>query len=62
MPAHGHAQYVTAAVGGSGVRTDYNSDNACSAYPQGISTGGTGGSGSHNHSLTTSTSNTGSKG
>lgn len=52
MPEHNHGQNVSAAVGGSGARTDYNSDDACSAYPQGIRTDANGGSGSHSHSIT----------
>lgn len=62
MPNHAHAQQVSAAVGGSGVRTDYDSDAASSAYPQGISTGDVGGGGSHYHSIGSSTQNTSSVG
>ena len=37
---HSHGSVVTAAVGGSGVRTDYTGDAASSAFPQGVTTGG----------------------
>lgn len=52
MPVHSHEQYVTANPnsGGTGVRLDYNSDNAAlSAYPQGISTGNAGSGAAHNN-------------
>lgn len=52
MPVHSHEQYVTANPnsGGTGVRADYNSDNASlSAYPQGISTGNSGLGAAHNN-------------
>ena len=62
MPNHNHEQQVSAAVGGSGVRTDYNSDAACSAYPQGIGTGDRGGGGSHTHSITRTSVASGSTG
>lgn len=62
MPNHNHEQQVSAAVGGSGVRTDYNSDAACSAYPQGIGTGDCGGGGSHTHSITRTSVASGSTG
>lgn len=52
MPTHNHEQHVSAAVGGSGVRSDYVSDGASSAYPQGIGTADKGGGGSHTHSIT----------
>lgn len=47
-PDHVHAQNVSAAVGGSGVRSDYDADAASSSFPQGINTGsaGTGNTGS----------------
>lgn len=62
MPNHTHEQHVSAAVGGSGVRTDYSSDAACSAYPQGIGTGDRGGGGSHTHSITRTSVASGSTG
>ena len=43
--AHTHAQNVSAAFGGSGVRTDYDADAASDPFPQGINTGSTGSSG-----------------
>lgn len=52
MPVHSHEQYVTATPnsGGTGVRSDYNSDNpALSPYPQGISTGNSGSGAAHNN-------------
>lgn len=58
---HTHAQVVTAAVGGPGVRSDFAGDNASSAFPQGVNTGA---AGAHNHSTQSdggggATSNTG---
>lgn len=49
IPSHSHPQRVTALNSGSGVRRDYNSDGASSAFEQGISTGNTGGGQSHNN-------------
>jgi microcystin-dependent protein len=42
VPDHTHPQNVSAAVGGGGVRTDYDEDAASSPFPQGINTGGSG--------------------
>lgn len=36
---HTHPQVVTAAVGGPGVRADYQSDASSGVFPQGVSTG-----------------------
>lgn len=41
-PAHVHAQYVTANSGGAGVRNDWTSDGASTAYAQGVNTNSTG--------------------
>lgn len=49
MPGHQHDQYVTAGSGGAAVRTDYTGDGAGVAYPQGATTGSTGGGGAHNN-------------
>lgn len=49
MPSHTHPQYVSANAGGSAVRNDYDSDTNGGVYPQGISTGATGGGGAHNN-------------
>lgn len=50
IPSHVHDQYVTAATGGgTGIRKDYVGDGTSQAYPQGITTGGTGGGGAHNN-------------
>ncbi len=49
MPSHVHAQNVTAAFGGSGVRTDYDADAASDPFPQGINTEATGGGAAHNN-------------
>jgi microcystin-dependent protein len=49
MPVHTHPQVVTAAIGGSGVRTDYDTDAASTAFDQGVSTLGAGGGGAHNN-------------
>lgn len=57
-PGHSHAQNVTANNGSPGVRRDYASDGASSAFPQGINTNssttgittvGNGGGGAHNN-------------
>lgn len=42
VPDHVHAQVVGAAVGGPGVRADYDQDASSSAFPQGLNTGGSG--------------------
>lgn len=49
MPAHAHAQSVTAPQGGGASRHDWNGDAASSAYPQGVNTGDTGGGQAHNN-------------
>ena len=59
IPAHSHLQYVTANNGGTAVRNDYNSDTHGIPYSQGVYTGNTGGGGSHNHGLNTSSATTG---
>lgn len=53
IPNHTHPQYVTAATGGSiNGRIDYSTDSGgLNMYPQGCSTGDTGGSEGHTHSL-----------
>ena len=43
LPPHSHAQNVTANNGNQGVRRDWDSDGNCTAYPQGLNTGETGG-------------------
>lgn len=43
MPAHSHAQYVTANSGNESVRSDYSRDQHGLIYPQGCDTGTTGG-------------------
>lgn len=62
MPEHNHYQNVSAAVGGSANRCDYNSDSAGSPFPQGITTDSTGGNGSHYHSVSGYSSTTGNAG
>lgn len=42
VPDHSHQQVVGAAVGGPGVRSDYDSDAASGAFPQGLNTFGSG--------------------
>lgn len=42
MPAHSHAQYVTANSGNESVRSDYSRDQHGLIYPQGCDTGTTG--------------------
>lgn len=59
IPAHSHLQYVTANSGGTAVRNDYDSDTHGIPYSQGVYTGNTGGDGSHNHGLNTSSATTG---
>lgn len=53
MPAHTHAQVVTAGfTGGTGDRLDYDSDmpsGDAQAYDQGVNTGSAGGGGAHNN-------------
>ena len=49
MPAHSHAQYVTANSGNQAVRRDYSSDGKSGIYPQGNNTGNTGGGHPHNN-------------
>ncbi len=51
LPAHSHAQNVTANVSaGPGIRDDYDADSAGSAaFPQGISTGNAGSGDPHNN-------------
>lgn len=51
LPSHTHPQVVTAAIGGgSGVRTDYDSDFAtASAFDQGVTTGTAGSGAAHNN-------------
>lgn len=49
MPAHRHAQYVTANSGGSAVRNDYSGDATGYFYPQGVDTAFTVTGKSHNN-------------
>ena len=49
MPAHSHAQYVTANSGNQSVRSDYVRDQNCNTYPQGCNTGSAGGGAAHNN-------------
>ncbi|WP_416337709.1 phage baseplate protein [Faecalicoccus pleomorphus] len=51
MPSHTHGQHVTTPTGnGNAIRSDYVGDaNNGSLYSQGVATGATGGSQSHNN-------------
>lgn len=50
MPSHQHDQYVSSSVTtGPGVRKDWAGDGASTAFPQGVTTGPTGGGGAHNN-------------
>lgn len=55
-PDHTHGQFVTNPLaGGTGIRSDYNSDGAAGAYAQGVNTGGA--STRHTHTLPANTGN-----
>lgn len=49
IPSHAHDQHVTAGSGGPAIRTDYTGDGSGQVYPQGITTGFTGGGLPHNN-------------
>lgn len=50
LPRHTHGQVVTAPnVSGPGIRTDYDTDQSCASYPQGVNTEHTGGNVPHNN-------------
>lgn len=49
IPAHSHAQYVTANSGSQGIRHDFSKDGNASRYPQGTNTGETGDGQPHNN-------------
>lgn len=49
IPPHRHDQYVSANEGSGAVRRDWSSDGSANVYPQGCSTGSTGGGQAHDN-------------
>lgn len=65
IPSHHHEQVVGAYspnAANEGIRTDYNTDERCAAFPQGLNTNNTGGGKGHSHSLNSTNTNTSSVG